>query len=230
MFKRRAPRSYVQIVSQAVWPRGGWLRAGAYVVHRVRRLPDPAHRISRGIAAGVFVSFTPFYGFHFLLAALVAWLIRGNILAAMLATFVGNPLTFPFIAAVSMEVGNWILGQPSIPIPKVFGAFSRASVELWSNFAAIFTPQVPHWDNLWVFFHGIFLPYLIGGLLPGLAAGLATHWLSKPVIASYQRGRLHALKERLEARQRAADEAREARVAALKREVAERADGRAEAD
>jgi hypothetical protein len=66
VFKRRTPRSYVQIVGEAFYPRGGWTRAAWYVAHRLRRLPDPAHRISRGIFAGVFVSFTPFYGLHFL--------------------------------------------------------------------------------------------------------------------------------------------------------------------
>ncbi|WP_330448804.1 DUF2062 domain-containing protein [Paracoccus marcusii] len=49
------------------------------------------------------VNFTPLFGFHFLSAAAVAWIIRGNVLAALLATFVGNPVTLPFIALMSVS-------------------------------------------------------------------------------------------------------------------------------
>ncbi len=230
MFKRRRPRSYVQVVGEAFYPRGGWTRAAWYVAHRLRRLPDPAHRISRGIFAGVFVSFTPFYGLHFLVAALIAWIIRGNILAALLATFVGNPITFPFIAAISVEFGTWLMGKPPVPLPKIFLSFSQASGELWDNFRAIFTPAVAEWERLPSFLSDVFVPYLIGGILPGILAGLATYWLANPIIASYQRGRIHKLKERFEARRAAADAVREEKIAAIERELSEKADGRAEAD
>ena len=189
VFKRRTPRSYVQVVAETFYPRGGWSRASRYVAHRLRRLPDPAYKISRGVAAGVFVCFTPFYGFHFLLSALLAWLIRGNILAALLATFFGNPFTFPLIAALSLEFGAWILGQPMVPIYRVFGAFSGAAGEIWHNITAIFTPERTEWASLGEFFHTIFLPYLVGGLLPGLVAASAAFFLTKPVITAYQKAR-----------------------------------------
>ena len=180
MFKRRTPKSYLQIVGEAFWPRGGWRRASIYVVHRLRRLPDPAHRISRGIFAGVFVSFTPFYGLHFLTAWLVAWVLRGNILAALLATFFGNPITFPIIATVSVELGSWMLGLPPVPLHKVVNSFSLASVELWSNFTALFSPRAADWSHLGDFFRYVFLPYLVGGIVPGIDAftgdGLIADW------------------------------------------------------
>lgn len=208
MFKRRTPKSYLRIVGEAFWPRGGWKRASLYVVHRLRRLPDPAHRISRGIFAGVFVSFTPLYGLHFLAAALVAWVIRGNILAALLATFFGNPVTFPIIAAVSVELGSWMLGLPPVPLPKVVSAFSLASVEIWTNLRAIFTPATAEWSDLADFFAYVFLPYLVGGIIPGIVAGLVAYYASYPLILSYQRGRIHRLKERFEKRRRAIEAAR----------------------
>jgi uncharacterized protein len=208
VFKRRTPKSYFQKVGEAFWPRGGWKRASIYVAHRLRRLPDPAHRISRGIFAGVFVSFTPFYGLHFLTAAGVAWLLRGNILAALLATFFGNPITFPIIAAVSVELGSWMLGLPPVPLPKVVSSFSLASVEIWSNLKAIFTPAVVDWSHLSDFFRYVFLPYLVGGIVPGIVTGMVAYYASYPLILSYQRGRLHRLKERFEKRRRSIEAAR----------------------
>lgn len=196
VFKRRTPRTYYQTVSESLYPKGGWRRAGWYVLHRLRRLPDPAHKISRGIACGIFVCFTPFFGLHFLIAAVLAWLVNGNLMAALLSTFFGNPFTFPLIAAVSMELGSWILGMPPIPLPFVVSAFSDAAVELWQNMIAIFTTDTPHWEGLLRFFDRVFLPYLVGGIIPGIATAMAFYFLSNPLLAAYQKARVARLKKR----------------------------------
>lgn len=196
VFKRRKPRTYVEIVSESFYPRGGWRRAVRYVGHRLQRLPDPAHKISRGIAAGVFTSFTPLFGMHFFIAAFLAWAMRGNIIASLLATFFGNPLTFPLIAAISMELGSLMLGYRGVPLPLVLEAFSNASVSLWQNFVAIFTPDRANWHGFDIFWHRVFLPYLVGGILPGLACGIAAYVLANPIIAAYQKARVARLKRR----------------------------------
>lgn len=200
MFKRN-PRSYARIVLEFFYPRGGWYRAAAYVVHRIRRLPDPAHRISRGIAAGVFVCFTPLFGLHFLTAALIAWIVRGNILAALLATFVGNPLTFPIIAELSLGLGSSILGLPvDMHLPQVVEAFGHASSELWRNFVAIFTPAHADWHVIGRFWHRVMLPYFVGGVGPGLVAALVAYFISTPLITAYQKARVKRLRKRYEKR------------------------------
>ncbi len=181
---------------EAVYPKGGWRRAMQYVVHRVRRLPDPANKISRGIAAGVFTCFTPFFGLHFVFAALFAWAIRGNIMAAVLATFFGNPFTFPIIAAVCMELGAILLGRPPLPLPEVATAFSDAALELWRNMIAVFSAAPTAWGSLSGFFDRFFLPYLIGGFFPGLATAIAFYFLTNPVLNAYQKARLSRMKRR----------------------------------
>lgn len=196
VFKRRKPRTYYEAVTESLYPKGGWTRAAWYVWHRLRRLPDPAHKISRGIACGVFVCFTPFFGLHFLIAAAMAWVVNGNVMAALLATFFGNPLTFPFIAAVSMELGSWMLGAPHVPLPMLVTAFSDAAIELWRNLIAVFTPDVTHWDGLDRFYEQVFMPYLVGGILPGIATAAACYFLSNPVLAAYQKARVARLKKR----------------------------------
>ncbi len=204
MFKRRNKRSFAQIVAHMLYPRGGWLRAASYVWHRLRRLPDPPHRIARGIAAGVFVCYTPFFGFHFILAASIALLIRGNVLAALLATFYGNPFTFPIIATLSVDLGNWILGlPPNGHMPSIIGSFSNASAELWSNLKTVFTGGTAHWGRLHGFFRWIFLPYLVGGLLPGLVSAAIAYLITNPIITAYQAARIQRLKKRYEKRMKA---------------------------
>lgn len=211
VFKRRTPRTFVQRVGDFLWPRGGWHRAAYYIVHRLRRLPDPPYRIARGVAAGIFASFTPLFGFHFLIAALLAWAMRGNILASLLATFAGNPLTFPLIASVSVELGNWILGtEGHMPLYRIVAAFSSAMLQLWSNLAAMFTPAETHWDRLWGLVEQVFLPYLVGGIIPGIICATIGYMATHRIITAYQKRRIKKLKTRVEKR-RLAEQARAAK-------------------
>lgn len=200
VFKRRDRRSVWQIVTESVWPRGGWVRAFEYVKHRVRRLPDTPERIARGIWAGVFTTFTPFFGFHFVIAWIVARIMRGNILAALLSTFFGNPLTYVPIAAISLETGHFLLGsKPRDGFKMSLGEkFAGAWSDLWHNFLAIFTPEQAHWDRLAVFYHQVFFPFMIGGIIPGIIAGTIAYYLVLPVLRAYQNRRRKSLRAKLD--------------------------------
>ncbi|MDO5529026.1 MAG: DUF2062 domain-containing protein [Paracoccus sp. (in: a-proteobacteria)] len=198
VFKRRKPRSYSQIASDFVYPRGGWGRAAQYVWHRLRRLPDQPHRIGRGVAAGVLISFTPLFGLHFLGAAAIAWLIGGNIIAALLGTFVGNPLTFPFIAVLSVQLGRKMLGlEGHMNAQRVLTEISAAVGEFYNNALSPFSSRSAHWNHLGEFFHEIFLPYLVGGIIPGIIAAVVAHYLTVPVVRAYHRHRARKLQERI---------------------------------
>ena len=200
VFKRRNRRGVLRAVGEAFWPRGGWRRATSYVLHRLRRLPDSPHRICMGIACGAFVSFWPTFGLHFLLAALTAFLLRGNILAALLGTFFGNPLTFPIIAVTSMQLGSWILGyEVTMGFGQVMAAIGRASSELAHNLWAPFTGDTVHWGRLSVFFWRVFLPYTLGGTIIGIPCSVALYYLCRPLVLAYQRRRLMRLQQRFEA-------------------------------
>lgn len=196
VFRRRNPLTWAASIRQVFYPQGGWLRAVWYVLYRLRRLPDPAHKIARGVAAGVFVSFTPLFGVHFFLAAGLAWVMGGNMMAAVLATFFGNPITFPLIVAVSMECGSWLLDRPMVPLNDVVSAFGHAATNLWSNALAVFTPAPVEWSGMSAFFEIVFLPYLVGGLVPGVIVGLVCYYLTLPIVSAYQKARLARLKKR----------------------------------
>lgn len=185
-------------------PGGGWGRSANYVMHRLRRLPDSPERIAKGIAAGVFVSCTPLFGLHFVIAATIAWMLRGNILASLLATFFGNPFTFPIIAYSSMELGSQILGRGHArKASEAMGAFGAIWAELWQNVLAIFTLGPFKWDMLGKFGGDIFLPYLLGGIIIGVICAIPAYFLSLPVIRAYRNRRLKKLQERFEMVRRA---------------------------
>lgn len=213
VFKRRDRRSWWRIVGEFFYPRGGWYRAAQYVRHRLRRLPDAPHRIARGIFAGVFVSFTPLFGLHFLAAYIVAKIMRGNVLAALLGTFFGNPLTFPFIAAASLQLGHRILGSRFHARFEhtLMDRFSGALGDLWHNILALFTDATPEWYHLAGFYREVFLPYLVGGIVPGIVCGVVCYYVSVPLITAYQHRRKGQLKAKLQEiaakRKKQADEA-----------------------
>jgi uncharacterized protein (DUF2062 family) len=201
VFKRRDKRPVLKILFELLWPKGGWARAFYYVRHRLHRLPDTPQRIARGVAAGVFTTFTPFYAFHFIVAALTARLINGNILAALLGTFFGNPLTYIPIGVVSLKTGHFLLGtqfdHSGDHTPSFVGKFVNASHDLQHNFMAMFTDERADWANLHLFYDEVFLPYLVGGLMPGIITGAVFYYLSLPLITAYQNRRSGVLRKKL---------------------------------
>lgn len=203
VFKRREKRPLWQVVFEFFWPRGGWSRAAQYVRHRLHRLPDTPEKIARGIFAGVFTTFTPFYGLHFLTAAIIAFVMRGNILAALLATFFGNPLTYVPIGVISMRMGYFLLGAPAHSDDHIArslgGKFMDAGEALQHNFMAMFTDATVDWHSLKIFYDEVFFPYLIGGIIPGLVAATICYIISVPLIRAYQKRRRGAIKAKLAA-------------------------------
>ncbi|MCL1628255.1 DUF2062 domain-containing protein [Roseibaca sp. V10] len=199
VFRRRSPRSLLQWLKNLAYPDGGWQRAGSYVWHRLRRLPDSPERIAKGIAAGVFISFTPLFGFHFVAAASIAWVLRGNVLAALLGTFFGNPFTFPLILVSAMETGSLILGKGHMLSPRgVVGSIKGMWQEVGQNAYAIFTPDPIIWDQTKLFFGEVFLPYMLGGSLVGSVVAVAMYFVSLPIIRAYRIRRARKLQKRFE--------------------------------
>ncbi|XDA98762.1 DUF2062 domain-containing protein [Sulfitobacter sp. LCG007] len=201
VFKRRDRKPILTALAEFLWPRGGWTRAFHYVKHRVRRLPDSPERIARGIGAGVFTSFTPFYGMHFIVAALLAVVARGNVLAALMGTFFGNPLTYLPIGISALTTGHWLLGRHmDEDIERSLGGkFLDAGHDLLNNFLAVFTDRTADWHHLAIFFREVFFPYLVGGIVPGLVCAGICYYLSVPLIRAYQKRRKGAIKAKFDA-------------------------------
>ncbi len=168
IMKRRTKPPFWNRVREAIAPRKGWRRGFDYIGKRMKRLPDTPHRIALGFACGAFISFSPFFTLHFLGAALIAWIVRANILSALFGTVVGNPFTFPFIAAAALGMGNWILGTEDTPDA---GDKEMSIGWLWDNFA------------------DIFVPYLVGGIIPGLICAAICYWVLRPLVGAYQNRR-----------------------------------------
>ena len=136
MFRRSKQLSIGRKVLGFFWPAMGWQRSIKYTLHRLARLPGSAYSIAGGFACGAAISFTPFVGLHFIISAIVAWIIRANIVASVIGTAVGNPWTFPFIWTWLYQTGTWIVtgGQPEQASIPDFGEFFGHMFEASLNF------------------------------------------------------------------------------------------------
>lgn len=203
VFKRRKPLGWLAWLREMVYPRGGFMRATRYVIHRMSRLPDEPHRIARGIFAGSLIGFLPLPFLQFVAAWGAARLIRGNVFAALLGTFNTNPITTPFFAVFAMTLGHWLLGvQAPLSAEGIARAFGSAGADLWRNVVAIFTDDRMQWGGLIQFWNDIYLPYFIGALLPGIIISLVAYYVTIPVVRAYQTARLAKSDERRERRRK----------------------------
>jgi uncharacterized protein (DUF2062 family) len=140
------------------------------MAHRLRRLPGTPESIAAGFACGAAISFTPFIGLHFVLAATIAWIVGGNIIASAVGTAVGNPWSFPFIWAWIFSLGRWLMGMadvgavpPDLTMPYIF-------------------------EHPWQ----VLLPMIVGGIPTALVAWIGFYWPVKRTVAAYQHARRRA--------------------------------------
>jgi len=169
LFRRREAESFLERLRVHVWPRRSWSRSTRYVVHRVRRLSATPHAVALGFAAGVFAATTPFIGTHMVMAVLLAWIIGGSIVAAILGTFIGNPLTYPLLWIGSYEVGHLMLGGDANkePIDLSGGLFHTSFDQLWP----------------------VLKPMSLGALPLGVALAALSYVIVKPTVNAYQHRR-----------------------------------------
>lgn len=207
IFKRRDRPPFWNRAREMVYPRKGVWRGAHYIGKRMRRLPDSPHRIALGFACGAFASFTPFFTLHFFLAAGLAWMLRANVLASLFGTIVGNPFTFPLISTTALWIGRSVLGrgEDGSDFEAVMDAFGDGFTSIWSTIRSWFGHGESMLGGILVFLDEVFLPYLIGGIVPGLICAIVCYWTLGPAIAAYQERRRKKLEAAQAARRRAID-------------------------
>lgn len=181
LFKRRDQAPLKERLWVFLWPRRSWSRSINYVLLRVNRLSGSAHTIALGCAVGIFVSFTPLMGFHFLVAATLAYVVGGNMLASALGTFFGNPITFPFIWASAYKFGHWILGNDasSFRVRDLLNTFSNGFFYALDNAYAVYIK-----------------PMMIGGAPLGFVTAFFGYFIIRNLVEKYQQARAVRLARR----------------------------------
>ncbi len=165
LFSRHIKKSFNQRARDFIWPRIGWKRVLTYYKKRLFRISDTPHAIAAGLASGIAVSFTPFIGFHLLFAAGLSILTRGNVIASVIGTLIGNPATFPFIWLGTYYLGGTLLGLET-HASHLSGGVSYEFLK----------------EN----FFNIFIPMSLAGILVGAIAWFTSYSLFEKAIEKYQ--------------------------------------------
>ena len=170
LFRPRHKPTFLANLRSWVWPKSGWRRAGLYVWHRLARLPGTPHSIAAGFAAGAAVSFTPFLGLHIIMACCIVYLTRGNYLAAVIGTVVGNPWTFPLFFALTGAVGTLIIGGDAV-----------AEIPVW-DWDAILAGPIDYFSK----FLPVVFPLIVGGIPVAVIVWFLTYLVFKELVTRYR--------------------------------------------
>ncbi|RMG60238.1 MAG: DUF2062 domain-containing protein [Deltaproteobacteria bacterium] len=122
-------------------------------------------RIAFGFALGVFISFTPFFSLHTILALVFAFLLRLNKIATVAGAWVNNPYTVPFIYYLSYKLGAYLMGW-RVPPPD----FHNFSFKVFTHYLK---------------FYGV--PLLLGTSIAGAVASLVSFYVMLYSIRALRR-------------------------------------------
>ena len=166
MFKRRTALTRVDRIRSILWPDRGFGRLFSYIIQRIKRMPGSTLSIAVGAAWGIAVSFSPFLGLHLLVGMMLAYLTRGNLLACLFGTFVGNPWTFPLFFYLNYRLGSFILIEMGREVKSIGGTMAEFVTLFLADPAALIG--------------ALFAPIVVGSLILGTIAWFAgfgaTYW------------------------------------------------------
>lgn len=134
---------------------------------------DAPERVAAALALGVGVGLSPFIGFHFILAVVLASVFRLHKLDTVIGSFAGNPWTLPPVYAMGYRLGRMLLGFPPARVPPL----------KWE--------RILH-NDFWVSFRGPgFTPrlasFLVGTTLIAVLAAIATYFSGRAFLRLYHR-------------------------------------------
>jgi len=131
-------------------------------LHRLAQRGSSAQQLALALAIGVFIAFTPTFGFHYISALLIAWLFGLSFPAIAIGTSVNNPLTIAPLYSFCLWIGLLLVG----------GREPRQPIE-WNR-------SMPDWSLL-AQLKPLLIPFVVGTLVVGVVAGLvsygASYWL-----------------------------------------------------
>jgi hypothetical protein len=151
-------------------------------------LDDPPWKIALGLAVGVFISCTPFYGLHTLMAIGAAFALRVNKLSTVTGAWLNLPWFAPFVYGLSLKVGEFLLS----------GGEGLKDKSLFDLSAAI-GPYLSVWKAGEGFLASSKLlfaaskPLFVGTTVVGLVAGAITYGVALAVIKQARRRRQPSL-------------------------------------
>jgi uncharacterized protein (DUF2062 family) len=148
-----------------------WLREK---VGRLLSLKDPPQAIAVGMAVGMFFGLIPLWGLKTLLALAVTRLLRGSIVAAVIAVTLHDVVlpVMPLLLRWEYDVGYWLLSHPHALPPRLH--MSHQNPAIWFHWSTFFT---------------VGQPSLLGSLVLAVPVGVVTYYVTLALVKQWRRKR-----------------------------------------
>ena len=155
-------------------------RLKTFFVYRVLHVDDTPHRIALGVAAGIFVTWTPTIGLQMLLTLALSILLRANKFVGVPFVWISNPFTFGPIYLPAYLLGGLLLGGRYAP-QAFHDAVAQAAAcdgSWWACVQAWFDALWPIYPALWV-----------GGVLAGGVCAVIAYVVVYRAVVVFRRFR-----------------------------------------
>lgn len=183
LFSPRQAPSVTERMRLLLWPRRSFARSARYLGWRLVRLKGDPHALALGVAIGVFVAALPIFGAQMLSAVVLAWLLRASIAAALLATFLANPIVTPLLWVAAYAAGQMALNTAD-PLSATEIVSQFRDIGMWFRTYDVTEASRMVWPLL--------KPLLIGSVLIGAVLAALGYWLALHLATSYRQGRSSA--------------------------------------
>lgn len=148
-----------------VWPSMGVRALALYVLLKLRRSAADPHRVALGMSIGMWANFLPLPGLGSALSVGLAWLLRGNMMAAFIGQLVGNAWTMPFIWWACYKMGLLVF-----PLDENAGGFKVLLANIDNTEFLL-----ENWRQL---ARSVMLPVAVGGQIIGIPLAIISYWLT----------------------------------------------------
>ena len=135
------------------------------LLKQVLHLRESPQRTALAFAVGVFIAFSPTYGFHTIMVLFCAWALGLNFFALMIGAFLNNPWTIVPILGATYWVGALLLGRSDGP------SFDWHDL----SFTAIYEQVMPY-----------AAPFFLGGLVLSLLGAVLAYPLAYYFLAKHR--------------------------------------------
>ncbi len=151
-------------------------RTSRYLWLKFLRIEASPHNIAIGLAAGVFIGLLPVLPFQTVLAVALAFIVRGNKLAAALGTWVSNPLNWVPFYILFYYVG-------SLAVPFEVPPLDLQQVEMMQLIEA-------GWQ--------LFAVMMLGGLIIATPSSVLSYLIAYKIIVVYRKRKAARKTQKLE--------------------------------
>ena len=158
-----------------------WRRGKRFIIHSILHADDSPERLARGVAVGVFMTFTPTIGLQMILVVSLAWLLRANKIVGLPFVWITNPFTFVPIYYPMYVIGAMITG------------YDLVGIEWWKQLGH--PPAIDWWNlaGMWEMFRfylakltRVAVPLWVGSLLVSTVLGLLSYFVTLSFVRTYR--------------------------------------------